>query len=739
MPKIPTYNSKIGPATGKLSPELSLQPAQQMAQAYSGLGKAVGQVADVAASFERRLQLEEVQKVADEYSTSMRESYRQLNTQEYSSVSEYDAAERTLRQGMMDGISQMESLSPFQKRNLKDKTQKTASVYSTDGRKAAYDRFVGAKGQTNDKSIDGLVDEAISGTLPFGVALAEAESRWDYAQLQGYPSKYKDKEALRYSMLSKNLDVRVNQKGVSVENMLAEKDQIMAREGIYAGLELGEAEGLASIIENKIDYMEGGLVVELETQEADAITMAMDGDPAWLDLMDDTAEAYRLLNRPADQKRVETNRDTIGYVATLFNGSSKLDFASPESIAEMPEVIRKRYADQPALANAAVKLFAEQSLARDEQLQNNPVGYLTKRYQSRYDRDPNIQELVDLQRKVGISESKISFATQAKMDEYTNELTTAESVVDVMRTMQTIKDETGFGLVMDSRKRADMEELINRNLYQQGIPMQLSFVAQRPESAFSSKLLNSVSFNPEKVGFTDGHLTKIRQAVIADETMKSQLSSMDDSPKGQPARQQHINMMVKMVAQDIYKTGEPFTESGYNFGASVSSITAMYDERYNYKEYGDYATLRLPNSFTPESVSRIHNALDEKAKEIVSSAEFPESIFSGQSRAAEAVYRQNLNEEYGWTTTRSDKAARLVDSTGAPVEIMAFNEDEELVRTFIEIPFSELALVVAEPSVVVSKTGASRAEEGAAAIFETTEKRERRTEEKRVGTVKKGQ
>ena len=270
--------------------------------------------------------------------------------------------------------------------------------------------------------------------------------------------------------------------------------------------------------------------------------------------------------------------------------------------------------------------------------------------------------------------------------------------------------------------------------------MQLSFVAQRPESAFSNKLLTSMSFNAEESGFTKGHLTKIRQAVISDATMSNQLESMDNSPKGQAARKQHINMMVKMVAQDIFKSGDAFTESGYDFNDKVASVTAMYDERYNYKEYGDYATLRLPNSFSSESVSRIHDALDEKAKDIVTSAQFPENIFSGQSRAAETVYRQNLSEEYGWTTTRSDKAARLVDSSGAPVMIMALNEDEELVPTFIEIPFSELALVVATPSVVVSKEGASRAEKGAEAIFEgATQGRERRTEEKRVGTVKKGQ
>ena len=133
MPRIPLYNQGLGPAvktaTGRLSPRASSAAFEQVGLAQAQLGQAITDVSKVAAEFEVARQDAEVDEIADQYSNTIKDSYRELNTQPTTSIDEYRDAERTLRNGLMDGVDGMGKLGSRQKLNLKDKIGKYADLF----------------------------------------------------------------------------------------------------------------------------------------------------------------------------------------------------------------------------------------------------------------------------------------------------------------------------------------------------------------------------------------------------------------------------------------------------------------------------------------------------------------------------------------------------------------------------------------------------------------------------------
>ena len=116
MPKIPTYRQQVGFEAGQLGPRLSGAAASQVGSAYANLGKAVTNVANIAAEFEKARQDQEANDLYNNLNAQATEElYKIIQDERYRDIPSMTQAFDTAAKGFIDSsITQNDKLSSRQ-------------------------------------------------------------------------------------------------------------------------------------------------------------------------------------------------------------------------------------------------------------------------------------------------------------------------------------------------------------------------------------------------------------------------------------------------------------------------------------------------------------------------------------------------------------------------------------------------------------------------------------------------
>jgi hypothetical protein len=709
MPQIPLYNKGLGPAvrtaSGQLSPRASSAAFEQVGLAQAQLGRAVSDVAKVAAEFEIARQDAEVDEIADEYSNTVKDSYRQLNTQPTTSIDEYRDAERTLREGIVAGVDGMAKLGSRQKQVLKDKVNKYADLFSAEGEQAAFTRFLGKASETANKRADSMLKDAVTGTLPVEFAVAEYEEHYNRSINRGYTMS-KTPEQFRYALTSERVNLFAMDDSKTLDDVEAEREKIQRGEGEYGGLDLPQRDALASRLGDQLKFLENEAVVAAGESFDDGLALITKA----------TSPAFRSNALPDIQQSIQTMRDlrmpdkalemeqTLDITLEVLDARDTLRFADTAEVnaylTEMDdkarEALKSGDAAETARATQAYNKARELMTLRQQEVDADPAKYVNEAFSAVYGKMPTPEQSLQRQLDMGISEPKIRLLTNQQAKEFATSVSEAQSAEEVAQILRFPDKTEGYYL---------------RQLRGAGVGLADMYMSKGPVTLTTDQLFLATRKDAIKIQATPVARQNVRAIVLGDATVQSHMKSMlggsyadfenrtvrgavSDTRSGHEARDEHANMLTDLTIFLLQEDGKVITgdlaltpEEVKPYAEAAAEILS---EKFSYVETfpNTNTSLRLPAHRAGDAV-KIDLGLRETTSSLSADEIFFESNLGNEEGTPEYqmekdAYVAGVKEGYGWVANNDGVTATLVDVTGGVV----FRDDNG-VPTPVRVSFDE--------------------------------------------------
>ena len=692
MPQIPLYNKGLGPqvrtATGKLSPRASAAAFEQVGLAQAKLGQAISDVSKVAAEFEIARQDAEVDEIADQYSNTIKDSYRELNTQPTTSIDEYRDAERTLRDGLISGVDGMGKLGSRQKQSLKDKVNKYADLFSAQGEQAAFTRFLGKASETANKRGDSMLQDGVTGALPIELVVAEYEEHYNRSINRGYSMSRTPKQ-FRYALTSERVNLFAMDDSKTLDDVEAEREKIQRGEGEYAGFDLSQRDVLASRLGDQLKFLENEAVVAAnESFNNDTVSMAKATNPSFRKPFEDSArqsiQTMRDLRMPDKALEME---QTLDITLEQLNARDTLRFANDSEVnaylaekdMEAREALKSGDAAATARATQAHNKARELMALRRQAIDDDPAKYVNEAFAAVYGKMPTPEQSLQRQLDMGLQENEIRLLTNEQATEFAAAVADAQNAGEIQQLM---------------RFPAKTQKYYLRQLRGAGIGLPEMYMASGPVTPTINQLFLATRPDAIKIKPTPSVRQNLRFTALQNATVQSHMKSMlgggyadfenrtvrgasSDTRRGHEAREEHLNMITDLALFLIQEDGKTVVgelkEIPENFDEYVEAAAEILEERFSYIETFPNAntSLRLPAHRGLDS-TKIDLGLRETVKGLSRDEVFFESNFGNEEGSAafeieKDKYMQDIKSGYGWIANSDGNTATLVDVSGGVV------------------------------------------------------------------------
>lgn len=689
MPQIPLYNKGLGPsvrtATGRLSPRASSVAFEQVGLAQAQLGQAISDVSKVAAEFEIARQDAEVDEIADEYSNTIKDSYRELNTQPTTSIDEYRDAERTLRGGLISGIDGMGKLGSRQKQSLKDKVNKYADLFSAEGEQAAFTRFLGKASETANKRGDSMLQDGVTGSLPIELVVAEYEEHYSRSINRGY-SMSRTPEQFRYALTSERVNLFAMDDSKTLDDVEAEREKIQRGEGEYAGFDLSQRDVLASRLGDQLKFLENEAVVAANETFNDTIaSMGKATSPAFraeiIGSAQQSIQAMRDLRMPDKALEME---QTLDVTLQVLDARDTLRFASTAEVnaylTKMDDEARAAIGtDRAGEAEEAYRKAREIMALRQQEIDADPAKYVNESFSAVYGKMPTPEQSLQRQVDMGIPKSKIRLLTNQQAKEFAASVADAQSAEEVAQLMRFPANTEGYYL---------------RQLRGAGVSLAEMYMAKGPVTLTTDQLFLATRKDAIKIQATPVARQNVRAIVLNDATVQSHMKSMlggsyadfenrtvrgavSDTRSGHEARDEHLNMLTDLTIFLLQEDGKVITGdlalTPEEIKPYAEAAAELLTERFSYvKTFPNMNTsLRLP-AHRAGDAAKIDLGLRETARNLSADEIFFESNLGNEEGTPEYsmekdAYLAGIKEGYGWVANNDGVTATLVDVSGGVV------------------------------------------------------------------------
>ena len=689
MPQIPLYNKGLGPsvrtATGRLSPRASSAAFEQVGLAQAQLGQAISDVSKVAAEFEVARQDAEVDEIADEYSNTIKDSYRELNTQPTTSIDEYRDAERTLRDGLISSVDGMGKLGSRQKQSLKDKVNKYADLFSAEGEQAAFTRFLGKASETANKRGDSMLQDGVTGSLPIELVVAEYEEHYNRSINRGY-SMSKTPEQFRYALTSERVNLFAMDDSKTLDDVEAERERIQRGEGEYAGFDLSQRDVLASRLGDQLKFLENEAVVAANESFNDGLASITKA----------TSPAFRSGVVPSIQQSIQTMRDlrmpdkalemeqTLDVTLQVLDARDTLRFANTAEVnaylTKMDDEARAAIGtDRAGEAEEAYRKAREIMALRQQEIDADPAKYVNESFSAVYGKMPTPEQSLQRQVDMGIPKSKIRLLTNQQAKEFAASVADAQSAEEVAQLMRFPANTEGYYL---------------RQLRGAGVSLAEMYMSKGPVTLTTDQLFLATRKDAIKIQATPVARQNVRAIVLNDATVQSHMKSMlggsyadfenrtvrgavSDTRSGHEARDEHLNMLTDLTIFLLQEDGKVITGDlaldPSEIKPYAEAAAELLTERFSYVETfpNMNTSLRLP-AHRAGDAAKIDLGLRETARNLSADEIFFESNLGNEEGTAEYqmekdAYVAGVKEVYGWVANNDGVTATLVDVSGGVV------------------------------------------------------------------------
>lgn len=696
MPQIPLYNKGLGPsvrtATGRLSPRASSAAFEQVGLAQAQLGQAISDVSKVAAEFEIARQDAEVDEIADEYSNTIKDSYRELNTQPTTSIDEYRDAERTLRDGLISGVDGMGKLGSRQKQSLKDKVNKYADLFSAEGEQAAFTRFLGKASETANKRGDSMLQDGVTGSLPIELVVAEYEEHYNRSINRGY-SMSKTPEQFRYALTSERVNLFAMDDSKTLDDVEAEREKIQRGEGEYAGFDLSQRDVLASRLGDQLKFLENEAVVAaVEGFDNNMVSAAKTTSPSFRTQFEDNAQQHiqTMFDLRMPDKALEMQR-ILDITLQELDARDTLRFASDAEVNAY--LAEKDTAARAALESEDPAEIARTTLAhnkareflglRKQEIDADPALYVNEQFAAVYGKVPTPEQSLQRQLDMGLPENKIRVLTNDQATEFAESVADAQSAKEVAQLMRFPAKTKGYYL---------------RQLRSAGVTMADMYMSEGPITLTTNQLFLATRKDAIKIQVTPVARQNVRAAVLGDATVQSHMKSMlggsyadlenrtvrgavSDTRSGHEAREEHLDMLTNLTLFLIQEdgklvTGEPKLDPS-EIKPYAEAAAEILEEKFAYIDGGrdtfpnTNVSLRIPAYKSGDAV-KITLGLQEIAQGLSGDEIFFETNLGNEEGTPEFqmekdAYVSGVKEGYGWVANNDGVTATLVDISGGVV------------------------------------------------------------------------
>lgn len=661
MPKIPTYTQQVGRSAGQLSPRASSGAFEQVGQAYAKLGQAVQDTAKVAAQFEKARQEAEVDSIVEEYSASMRDSYNELNSQPVMNVDDYRSAEATLRQGILDGVKGMDKLGSAQKRLLESKLSSAASVYANEGERLAFGRFLGAASETANKKGSSIITQAATNTLPLDVALSEYEDLYTKSVSRGYSMEYTPEQA-KYQIFAESLNLMALDESKTLESLTNERELILRGEGVYQGMSLNERTNLSSILNAKVNYLQGGAISELKERADGVMTAIKLNKPGFRKELASVLADARKYGQFDLANNLENNAVGLGRAMVYFNDADLKSFDDMNAARDV--LVQQRDSAEVgsdlAQAQAALDQFDDMTRIRKQALADDPGGYITASYQRLHGKDITRTELLRLQKSMGVE--RVPF-TNAEFSSFQSQLAEANAV----ESLELINNFFG-GFAEGEVRSAALGAAMKRGM---SATQNIAYFAGSDPRALDLLNASKIDDSLLKETFKNaGGDDEVMQKLITSELRdwsSSIAGGIADGRLDQTSTAGRIESIFE-IQTAVSKLAKTYVTQGMSAKAAAKRAAEMITTRYVFEDYNG-GTIRMPAIIGPESTDAVRYLEGELRKEdflagVVAPPDAVGAAFGATEAVRSETYASEIISGGRWVTSNDDSGVYLVDPLG---------------------------------------------------------------------------
>ena len=490
-------------------------------------------------------------------------------------------------------------------------------------------------------------------------------------------------------------------------------DEAKTLTGRFSGFGRDVAEPLISNANQALAVLdkELGASIQADTKAIETILVANEGQttPNAQSIIDNVAIKISQLSPDNDVPGQSFDEAMTGVrnAGVLF---SSVKFGTPSEIAAARGALQRERAEATTTESARIAeiksdRFEEMLAARASSLSNDPVKFIQDDLQVKGQDAASIDQLIFLQRQMGIADVDIRIAADAEIDAFQSQFKDPEL---------TAREKSDLGIAFITKFGVENESRIMRNLMNQGVlSLADAWVIANPGNVagFDIEAANRPDVVKElKANIGTTTYKEIMAEVMAQnaEYSGSIIGGTTDSVVSRGAtgsRTLHVtamNNLIQNTAAYYMNAGEPDMTN-----AVEKAVNNIVNSQFSFAEVNG-KPLRMLKGLENSSaeIGNVLNSLvsDEKSREmIVGFANIPP--VSGNVDANQK-YKEDLAQGY-WVTTSDHKGAYLVDQTGNMVTRRidpgptAISPDQ----AFVTIRFSDILPLIAEMERLSSETG----------------------------------
>jgi len=694
MPKIPLYNQGLGPktrmATGSLSPRASSSAFESVGFAQAKLGQAISDVAQVAAKFEEERQNAENQKIADEYSSKVRDGYKELNSRPISDVDEYRAEENVLRQRLMGDIDNIGKLGTRQRKALKDSIGKYANLFAIEGEGSTFKRFLNDASETASATSENMLSDITSGTVPLSVGLEKYSDFHDAMTARGI-SLSRTKEQFKFEALARDVNMMAQDDDMSFDVLNEVNKTIMRGQGDYEGLDVSERGRLSSILNGRMEYLGSQALVKAQSEFDDALATVsknVTSFSAFYSAQRTAMQAIETYEKAGQFEKASAMRLELNVTEEVSSARDRLAFANPSATNSYLQDLRDEelaMRGEPGQFERDLKITKAEEFFnnRASVLQQDPAAYVTSILMERNGKPPTRDEIASSQLKMGFDETDLRVITNEQASMIVQSANDAQSPRELAKVMSEVGSKYQTQTI--------------RQLKSAGLKLSQIYVSQFPDSPMSMNLFNSGLPEALKIQVTPTARQLVRQQVINAPVVQGHLKSLlgggyadfmnraikgasSDTRATQDSRQQHVDMLTDLtlflIQQDnkvvTGDAGDKITKDEMkNYADSAAS---MLSERFSYidgSEFGNSNTSLRIEAHRVANKPQIVLGLKREVRNLEIDGVFYEDTQFEEGTTEYELQKQEyfnrVKANYGWIASNDGEFAVLVDESGGVV------------------------------------------------------------------------
>ena len=707
MPKIPLYNQgqgpRVGVASGQLSPRANVGAFTAPGQAAMGFQKVFSDIGNVAKDFALKIQEEDARDAVRAESKRMAEEARDFIRNPENNLRNPTNArinwEDNFRKPQLDSLREKyPNFNRNQMRALESSVDSDIIRFGVNYEEQAYGSWRQDKAETITGFVQSQALLAATNPQDKDLIIGKALQSLSDAEQGGYADLTNlNENSIRAIFATEEVNLLAADESRTLNELETLQDNIQAGNGEYAIFDVTQRSAIANQLDNKVEFLKGGAVIQAQTDYQDAIVRAtISGNP---DLLYQARDRFIQLDRLDLAEAAEQEIMIVSEVSSLrqsflLKSPTELNSFVNEKLTTIRQQQRTVAPDSLEAKNLSEDLkvltrLQESMSAEYKQLANDPFLYVQNTYQQKHGKEPSADENMNLQRDMGILVPK--FATTQQAATLVNNIKQSQDSQEIASIMDSV-----FGTDENPTFRDEENAFAAmKQLREAGLSMQHMFIANNPNSEFTNALISSTFVTDDELNFSKASNSRLRIDVRENETVINHLNSMRGNAAGgalEAQEDEHVNMIMQVAK--YYMQQESLDSTAFSgtreIGAdnAIEKAVQFLEEAYDYHEYDDNITMRVPRGVDKDSTVEV-------LKQIVPNLMTDVFFFPEQTDlpsnteaqiAAKTKYATETKEGAKWQTVNNDTAVRMLDKDGMPVFITVEGQDVPLVIRFEDLP-----------------------------------------------------